>query len=339
MKKVLLFSVLIAGMGASAQTFTVDDTLSNGLSQSFFVMDSTAESFSGTTGTGVTWEYDTLLAYTSATSLDQVTLASVSGFASNFPAAEYNDDLANGASIFFSNSEDSVTVYGYVFEVDGMEVIVMHNSDPLRAMTFPMTVGDTYDDNIIGEVEIAGNTGTTMGDATVTVDGSGTLIVGDNSHANITRVKLVENLATTIDIPFVGTVSGTVTRTLYSYYAFADGPMPIFMHATIDVASSLFNGGYTAAYYAGSPVYVVGTEEMTAPAFAIYPNPAADFLQITTDGNAASLNIFNTQGQLVISIENPQSTEQIDITGLTAGVYLVQVNMNGILSEQKLVIE
>lgn len=337
MKKVLLLSGVLGGLSASSQTFTVDDTLYTGLTTAYYVMDSTAANLSAVTGTGVTWNYANLTAYENATTPDVIIDASASPFASSFPNSVYNDDLSTGASIFFSNSPDSMTVQGYVFVADGNDVIVKHDLNPLKMMTFPLAVGGTYTDDLSGEVEIMGNPFPSTGTATITVDGFGTLNVSGNTHTNILRVKLVEVIDAAITVPFP--VSGTVTRTVYSYYDMANDKQAIFVHATLDIDSDLLVDNYTAVYYSPTPNYFMGTEDMVNTNFSVYPNPAANNVTITTDGTVESIVIMNTLGQPVLTITAPQQTETINTEEFTSGIYIVQINQEGVLTEQKLIIE
>jgi len=340
MKKALLISAVAAGFGASAQSFTADDTLYTGLTTNYYVMDSNAVSLSAITGPGVTWNYATLTAYEDATLLDEVIDAGDSPYTANFPMAAYNDDLSSGASIFFTNSDDSVTVNGYVFMADGSEVIVMHNANPLKAIVFPMTVGTTYSDVIVGEAEIMGNTFETSGNATVTCDGSGTLNVSGNTHSNVLRIKLVEVLNATFTIPFPPiTVTGTVTRTVYSYYDMANDKQPIFVHGTVDVVSDALNDTYTAVYYSGTPNFVGVEDNKTTTSFSVYPNPSNTVATITSSGTAQSLSVINLAGQVVMTIAKPAVSETISLTGFEAGAYIVQLTENGVITEQKLIVE
>ncbi|MBK6953488.1 MAG: T9SS type A sorting domain-containing protein [Crocinitomicaceae bacterium] len=340
MKKVLLLSGVLTALSGMSQTFTVDDTLGLGMSTNYFVMDSNAVSYSAVTGTGVTWDYDTLWAYETATNPDNIVDASSSIYAPDFTNAAYNDDLSNGVSIFFSNSPDSMTVHGYVFTASGNEVIVRHSSNPLKAIVFPMAVGDSYTDAIVGEADIMGNTFPSTGTGTVTCDGFGTLKVSGNTHTNILRIKLVEILDASITIPFPPmTITGTVTRTVYSYYDLANDKQPIFVHGTIDITSDALNDNYTAVYYSGTPANFLGSEEMVNTTFSVYPNPANNVLTITTAGTSESINIFNAAGQVVFSVNNPATTVTVDVATLPAGIYVIQVTTDGVISQEKLVVE
>jgi hypothetical protein len=81
MKKVLLLSSVVIGLGATAQTFTAADTLAPGMSTTFYVMDSNAVSMSAITGTGVTWDYSTLTGEVAVLpNTDNVVLASSTSY-------------------------------------------------------------------------------------------------------------------------------------------------------------------------------------------------------------------------------------------------------------------
>jgi len=337
MKKVLLFSAVCASFFASAQTFTVNDSLSDGQSTAYYVMDSTAVSYSGITGTGVTWNYSTLLGEFPTTIPNVVVDAAGTTYDANYPSADYNDDLSSGASIYFSNTPDSVISYGYVFTANADDIIVMHNVDPLKSLEFPMSVGDTYIDYIEGEVEITIYIFPTTGSATITCDGFGTLIVGTTTHNNVIRVKLVEAIDASITFPFP--VSGTITRTVYSYFTLATDKQAIFVHATIDVTSDVLNDNYTAVYYSGTPIGYLGAEENEVVEFSVFPNPSNNLTTITTDGTTDQINVINALGQVVYSIVKPKSTETVDVSKFEAGVYIISIVKGDVVSTQKLIVE
>lgn len=338
MKKVLLLSTLFAGIAAKSQTFTVNDTSYTGLSANYFVMDSSAVTHAAVTGNGVTWDYSTLTAYENATLPNVVQDASGTTNASSYPMAVYNDDLSTGASVYFTNSADSITVYGFVFMADGMEVIMKHDLDPLKAMEFPMAVGDSYTDATAGELEVASFPSSTSGTATVSVDGFGTLNISGNTHTNILRVKLVEAIDATITFPMPST--GTVTRTVYSYYDFAASKQPLLIHANIAVDTDLLVDDYTAVYYSGTPDYFLGVDGMSnVTKLSILPNPSNDVVTITTDGTADKLTVYNLNGQIITSINNPQGVETLSVSELPAGTYLIKLTKEGVVTEEKLVVE
>ncbi|MBO7444838.1 MAG: choice-of-anchor J domain-containing protein [Bacteroidales bacterium] len=66
----------------------------------------------------------------------------------------------------------------------------------------------------------------------------------------------------------------------------------------------------------------VGIEDVEAPEFTIYPNPATDILTVNGEGLA---EVYNTLGQMVIS-ENVNGNAQLNVSNLESGVYFVRMN-------------
>jgi hypothetical protein len=72
---------------------------------------------------------------------------------------------------------------------------------------------------------------------------------------------------------------------------------------------------------------ILGTDDVTAPEFAVYPNPATDMLTIA---NATMLinniTIADLNGRTIKSMKfDDVSKAQVDLTGLSAGIYLMMV--------------
>ena len=64
---------------------------------------------------------------------------------------------------------------------------------------------------------------------------------------------------------------------------------------------------------------VVGVDESQANTFEVYPNPAQNTLQLPASFNGATLSIYNTQGQLVVTDNNLNNT--LNIHTLAVGLY------------------
>lgn len=59
----------------------------------------------------------------------------------------------------------------------------------------------------------------------------------------------------------------------------------------------------------------------------IYPNPSTDFFRIKSDENMKII-IYDVAGRIVMN-GNLQSNEQINVSSLTAGIYVVEVSLSG----------
>lgn len=73
---------------------------------------------------------------------------------------------------------------------------------------------------------------------------------------------------------------------------------------------------------------VLSTQEIGAgkDQIRLYPNPAADFIRVTSDKKEAlKVKIFSAGGRLMLN-GTFQSGEDIDISNFGAGFYLVQIN-------------
>lgn len=74
---------------------------------------------------------------------------------------------------------------------------------------------------------------------------------------------------------------------------------------------------------------------------AVYPNPASSNLtvEVANVSENASIEIFNTLGQKVMSVKNVQENNSLNVSNLTKGVYFVTVSNGKQKATQKLVIE
>ncbi len=85
----------------------------------------------------------------------------------------------------------------------------------------------------------------------------------------------------------------------------------------------------------------VGVEEVAHENISIYPNPATDLVQITSNVVGDKIiNISDMSGKLVKTIQVfGQSNVVVPVEDLSKGLYMVNVLSNGIESTQKLIIE
>lgn len=70
----------------------------------------------------------------------------------------------------------------------------------------------------------------------------------------------------------------------------------------------------------------------------VYPNPSTDYVMVETKStNAATINVYSLNGQLVISIQsNNLSEEKIDVSVLQKGIYLLEINQGSEIYTSKL---
>ncbi len=111
-------------------------------------------------------------------------------------------------------------------------------------------------------------------------------------------------------IPDDGIVDPTDTLTIkvvYEYYGVSDTTQPafIFIHDSL----------YTL------------TRQVEQKKFAVYPNPAKDFILLQNDGTGKKLiRIFTLSGNLVKTITT--QSKRIDVSDLRSGIYLMNISTN-----------
>jgi alpha-tubulin suppressor-like RCC1 family protein len=81
------------------------------------------------------------------------------------------------------------------------------------------------------------------------------------------------------------------------------------------------------------------TFENNVSHITVYPNPANNRLNINNNDNIeiSSLSIFNTLGQLMLTVPNAQKTTTIDVSGLKSGNYFLKINSDKGLSNTKFI--
>ena len=72
---------------------------------------------------------------------------------------------------------------------------------------------------------------------------------------------------------------------------------------------------------------VLATQEIGANKsnLQLYPNPSTNYIRIKSESKSLAVKIYSTSGQLIIS-GNYKSDEDINVSKLNAGVYLIQAN-------------
>lgn len=74
------------------------------------------------------------------------------------------------------------------------------------------------------------------------------------------------------------------------------------------------------------------------PSFKLYPNPSSDFIQINggNDDKVESIRVIDLNGRVVINLSN-YNDNKIDISKLSQGTYIMELKLNGVLVNKKIV--
>ena len=92
-------------------------------------------------------------------------------------------------------------------------------------------------------------------------------------------------------------------------------------------------------YYGNGKTFIL--EKNTNSRFSIFPNPASTIinLQLPNGTNIEHLSISNMHGQVVQSFSIAPISNSIDVSKLANGIYILQINMDGYTSHQKIIIQ
>jgi hypothetical protein len=127
-----------------------------------------------------------------------------------------------------------------------------------------------------------------------------------------------------------------------------------FMDYTDDACMGLFTNGQKARMLAALTQFraglinnaatceTVSTQDVDNQVF-IYPNPATDYIQIDWQNKTTrdkNITLYDTFGRLVYTkkVENTEGVSRVLVNDLASGVYILQLNLDGIVVVKKLII-
>lgn len=84
--------------------------------------------------------------------------------------------------------------------------------------------------------------------------------------------------------------------------------------------------GDTSITFDDCTVITTFSNDIDSIAFSLYPNPASDFINISTIEVVNKVRVFDMTGRLVKDFSPNKSNLSLDISDLNKGVYLVQIN-------------
>ncbi len=98
------------------------------------------------------------------------------------------------------------------------------------------------------------------------------------------------------------------------------------------------NGG--ADFYMDEYIFVEGTlgaEDFNADVFSVYPNPVVNTLNINTADAVQNVTVYDVLGKVVMNLNPGVVSPSLDMSSLNAGVYLVNVTINGTSKSVKVI--
>lgn len=195
-------------------------------------------------------------------------------------------------------------------------------SDPLEYFTLPLTSTSSGTETYANETDFMGQNWTKSATCTWEVDswGDGTLLLSaTTSFGFLLRVKMECE-----ELEYLGSTllrTNDITHHLWVNNGIGH---PVLMHTEVYSVNAV-NGNVDDYYLAKalfSVEFNVSTRQIPETEIGIFPNPAADFIQIKTaeDVRVESTRIVDALGR---TVREYQSTTELDVSGLNPGMYTV----------------
>lgn len=329
MKKHLLFVGAALLTASSFGQFTQNNEPVDGNGATLFVIDSNAVSYEAITGSSATWDYSAVLGYDNfartLTALDASATPEAATYPNASAAIVTQDFLVN---YFSSNASERVS-HGFVFTEPSVGDIVAVYDNPVVNFEYPMALGDEVTASFSGDLFTDLGDGDFTGSLTASVDGTGTLILAENSYTNVHRYKLEETVNAELDLGLFP-VPITLNRKQFEYYDHTVSNLPIFTHTDVTITSALFNQAFTLVMSLEDPAGTVSTNNFELANVKVYPNPASDFLQVELPEGMenAMIQIVDAAGRVILTHEAKNVENTIAVNNLKAGTYFVNIQNN-----------
>lgn len=225
------------------------------------------------------------------------------------------------------------------------ETFVIPQTDPLRVAAFPFTYGDSFSDVAVLDIRVEAGGIIPLADSIRYQSTSNRVLEGDaygtldlfSATYNSLRVKEVSMTFDSIwaHVPFFGWNLVQDTSYTDSTFTWWDNTKGYYL------AEASYTGGVLTSITYQDP-NIVSAAPALALDFAVYPNPGQDFVRVERDKVApAKLFISDVQGRILIEEALLQKVEEVDLKGLSPGVYLLRIEdqKGQFLGSERLVIQ
>lgn len=107
------------------------------------------------------------------------------------------------------------------------------------------------------------------------------------------------------------------------------------------ISTSLAYHGGNRGFASGTFTTVLGVEDFSLNAAAVYPNPASSEFYIKTKTSLSKVKLYNQTGSLMKTIDVMDDAREVtvDVNGMQSGVYLLELQNNSEKSWKKVIIK
>lgn len=241
---------------------------------------------------------------------------------SNYPGS--NLKMVDGTTtIYYKTSATKLEITGII----NPQATLNFNQDNGTYISYPTTYSQTtQSDTVQGLFTSSIANGFVKGTIAYQADAYGTLIVAGKTYNNVLRVKFTQNIGlySPIDITFSNPL-GSFTNVAYSYYdANHRYALLSSTNGTLSVPAFGINQT-TATAQVLSETFLAVSNAMKKANFAIYPNPAQDFIGFKGDvDNYSTAKIYSLDGKLIKTSD--VRSGNIQVSDLPPASYFIEID-------------
>ncbi len=340
MKKTLLSLAALIPAIIMAQP-TLDATMNPVVGDSYLVYQVDSNALEGAQGANVTWDFTNWVGYGFDHPIDYLDPASTP-YASGYPNSTVAMKDSTGYQYLIPSSTD-IQSEGFTIDMTAVQpligVVNISLTDYKQTMSYPFTFNTSFSDTYSGNLNSGAGTGTYSGNIVVTGDAYGTLMLPNgNTFTNVLRVYTYDQGVT--NIPLLGAI--TYDRYIYDFYDPTNSKHPI-----VTVVHTNLNGAVSNWVYSRYPIPVGIKEIDELKNLSLYPVPANEQTTLTFDLKTASkvtVRLIDNLGREIEQISNTNLAAgnhrfTISTNNLPAGIYFVQITVDGKVLNKKLIVE
>jgi hypothetical protein len=290
-----------------------------------------------TTGAGQTWNFSSMTANSNIEIVTYTTVASTPN-ASLYPQATIAETMSgsNSSITYFKSTATTLEYQGLQFPSSGVAINFTNTG---IFTTWPVTMGYNANDTFGGAQT---GTATNSFDGSINVQGAGTgTVVLPGGGPTLTNcLQVIVSL--TVNMVF-GPSTQTMVSKQYTYYHNSNKfPVLAIEYQTTTSGTVVTKDVST---YVNTAIVAGLTQHEINNNLSVFPNPASDMLNISLDNAAnetVSVSLTNMIGQTVKEQNlgsNTSIKSNLDVNGLSKGIYLMNVKIGNSSSVKKIVIE
>jgi|GEM_PF-2597989 len=309
--------------------------------------------YEGPAGTNLSWDFSKLKQDSAMdSSFVRYVDPKKTAYSGDFNSADIagQDSSHSGLSYtYYDMTNSGVNVLGYAsYDSAAMSANVIKYTDVLTQITYPVSYGYTYHDTYSTGTS-SGQSGTYIrGSINIKADAYGTLKIRNKQYDNVLRLNEVTKEFDSLSLGFAF-ILFYETNTTYTYYTPGKkSPVLTILYASVTSDTTQPGTVYKMVTFNDFDHDLgLASAEADNISFSLFPNPAKGTAGIYLTAKQASepeIMISNELGQVVKIIPKVRLQEganhlNIDLEGMSSGIYFMDIISNGKIGRHKIVVD